>query len=98
MNGDENLKYPLSRHIMTIGREPHNDVHIRSKYVSRFHARIVSDRDGAVIEDLDSRNGVSVNSRKVRRMQLKSGDLIDLGRIQFKYIDLMEGSAGEGQA
>lgn len=98
INGSENLKYPLSRHIMTIGREPHNDIHVRSRYVSRFHARIVSDRDGAVIEDLDSRNGVSVNSRKVRRTKLKSGDLIDLGRVQLKYIDLMEGSASEGQA
>jgi hypothetical protein len=98
MNGGENTKYPLSRNIMTIGREPHNDIHIRSRYISRFHARIVSDQDGSIIEDLDSRNGVTVNSKKVRRRQLKSGDLIDLGRVQLKYIDLMEGSASEGRA
>jgi predicted nucleic acid-binding Zn-ribbon protein len=98
MNGDDNTKYPLSRNIMTIGREPHNDIHIRSRYISRFHARIVSDQDGSVIEDLGSRNGVAVNAKKVRRRQLRSGDLIDLGRIQLKYIDLMEGSASEGQA
>jgi hypothetical protein len=98
MNGSENTKHPLSRNIMTIGREPHNDIHIRSRYISRFHARIVSDQDGSIIEDLDSRNGVKVNSKKVRRRQLKSGDLIDLGRVQLKYIDLMEGSASEGRA
>jgi hypothetical protein len=95
---DQNLKYPLNQQIMTIGREAPNDIHIRSKYISRFHARIVSDQDGTVIEDLDSRNGITVNSRKVRRKQLKSGDLIDIGRVQFKYIDLMEGSSGEGSA
>ena len=95
---DETLKYPLTKQIMTIGREPLNDIHIRSRYISRYHARIVCDQDGTVIEDLDSRNGITVNSRKVRRQQLKSGDLVDIGRVQFKYIDLMEGSSGEGSA
>jgi hypothetical protein len=98
MNGDETLKYPLSKNIMTIGREPHNDIHIRSRYISRFHARIVSDQDGSIIEDLDSRNGVAVNANKARRQVLRSGDLIDLGRVQLKFIDLMEGSADEGSA
>ena len=98
MNGGETLKYPLSKHIMTIGREPHNDIHIRSRYISRFHARIVSDQDGSIIEDLDSRNGIAVNAKKVRRQVLRSGDLIDLGRVQLKFIDLMEGSADEGRA
>lgn len=98
MNDDQNTKHPLSQNIMTIGREPHNDIHIRSRYISRFHARIVSDQDGSIIEDLDSRNGVTVNSLKVRRRQLKSGDLIDLGKIQLKFIDLMDGTASEGRA
>ena len=95
---DQNLKYPLSKQLMTIGREPHNDIHVRSKFISRYHARIVSDKEGTVIEDLDSRNGIKVNSKRVRRKLLKSGDLVDIGRVQFKYIDLMEGSSGEGQA
>ncbi len=98
MNGGETLKYPLSKNIMTIGREPHNDIHIRSRYISRVHARIVSDQDGSIIEDLDSRNGIAVNAKKVRRQVLKSGDLIDLGRVQLKFIDLMECSADEGRA
>ena len=93
-----NLKFPLNQSIMTIGREALNDIHIRSRFISRFHARIVSDSDGAIIEDLDSRNGLTVNSRKVRRQKLRSGDLIDLGKTQLRYIDLTEGSAGEGSA
>lgn len=97
-SNDKTLKYPLTQHIMTVGREPHNDIHIRSKYISRYHARIVCDEDGTMVEDLDSRNGIAVNSRRVRRKLLKSGDLVDIGRVQFKYIDLMEGSADEGRA
>ena len=91
-----NLKLPLNNSITTIGREPGNDVQIRSRFVSRFHARIVSDRDGATIEDLDSRNGVSVNAEKVRRRQLRSGDFIKIGRVQLQYIDIMEGDLESG--
>lgn len=98
VNGNETLKFPLTQNIMTIGREPHNDIHVRSRYLSRFHARIVSDKDGSMIEDLDSRNGVTVNSKRTQRAQLQSGDLIGLGKVHVKFIDLMEGSADEGNA
>lgn len=98
INAEINQKFPLYQNIMTIGRDPQNDIQIRSRYISRFHARIVSDREGCVIEDMDSQNGVCVNSARVRRRQLSSGDLIDLGRVQLKFIDLMEGSSDEGQA
>jgi hypothetical protein len=93
-----NLKFPLDKNIMTIGREALNDIPIRSRFISRFHARIVSDRHGAIIEDLDSRNGITVNSERVRRQQLRSGDMISVGRTQLKYIDLSDSEYGEGQA
>jgi pSer/pThr/pTyr-binding forkhead associated (FHA) protein len=98
MNAASNQKFPLTQNIMTIGRDPQNDIQIRSRYISRFHARIVSDHEGSVIEDLDSQNGVNVNACKATRKRLSSGDLIDLGRIQLKFIDLMELSSSEGQA
>ncbi|MDP6436475.1 MAG: FHA domain-containing protein [Gammaproteobacteria bacterium] len=97
-SGKENLKFPLSDNIAMIGRDRSNDIQLKATFVSRFHARILSDSDSAYIEDLDSLNGVMVNSTKVRRQKLRSGDLISIGRIQLKYIDLMEGSSGEGQA
>lgn len=93
-----NLKFPLHKHITTIGRAPQNDIHIRSRFISRYHARIVCDEGGAIIEDLDSSNGIAINSHRARRQPLCSGDLIDLGKTQLKYIDLTEGSPGEGQA
>jgi len=95
---DGNLKIALSKNITTIGREPDNDIQIRSRFVSRFHARIVSDQDGAAIEDLDSRNGVSVNAQKISRQQLRSGDFIKIGRVQLQYIDIMEGTFDGGAA
>ena len=98
IQGKGNLKLPLNSNITTIGREPDNDIQIRSRFVSRFHARIVSDQDGAVIEDLDSRNGVTVNAEKISRHQLRSGDFIKIGRVQLQYIDIMEGTFGSGLA
>lgn len=97
-NGQGNFKFPLNRSIMTIGRAAQNDIHIQSRFISRFHARIVSDAQGSIIEDLDSSNGLRVNSDRVRRKQLRSGDLIDIGRTQLKFIDLMDGNSGEGNA
>jgi len=98
LNGEQRLKYPLFKESMTIGRSPENDIQISTQFVSRVHARITSDDSGAVIEDLNSRNGVVVNSRKVGRKKLRNGDLVALGKIQFKFIDLMEDNSGEGRA
>jgi hypothetical protein len=93
-----NLKFPICQSVLTIGRQPSNDIHIKSRYLSRLHARIISDAKGAFIEDLDSANGVIVNSRKVRRCLLRSGDRITLGRTQLQYIDIEEDTEDAGQA
>ena len=90
--------HPLQDDSIRVGRRRDCELFLDSKDVSRYHARIVSDSDGAIIEDLDSRNGITVNSQRARRQQLRSGDLIDLGRTQLRYIDLSEGTSGEGQA
>jgi pSer/pThr/pTyr-binding forkhead associated (FHA) protein len=39
----------------------------------------------AVIEDLNSTNGVLVNGRKVSRQTLSDGDTVTIGEIQFRY-------------
>lgn len=93
-----NLKFPIGQSVVTIGRQPTNDIHIRSRYLSRFHARIISDAKGAFIEDLDSANGVIVNARRVRRCLLRSGDRITLGKTQMQYLDIEEDTEDAGQA
>jgi pSer/pThr/pTyr-binding forkhead associated (FHA) protein len=40
----------------------------------------------AIIEDLNSTNGVIVNGRKVTRQPLADGDSVTIGEIQFRYI------------
>jgi general secretion pathway protein A len=70
-----------------IGRTPENDLQIRSKFISRHHAQIVSDAEQSVIEDLNSTNGVFIRGKRVKRHALKDGDVIQLGEHKLLYRD-----------
>ncbi len=98
VGGKQGVKYPLYKETMTIGRAADSDIQIRRQYISRHHARLRQDDGETFIEDLGSRNGVLVNATPVERQQLRNGDLVDIGRIQFKYIDLMASNGESGNA
>jgi hypothetical protein len=53
--------------------------------VSREHAAFVPEGDGWAIEDLGSTNGTSVNGRRVGRVALVDGDVIDIGVTELVY-------------
>jgi len=80
------LTFPLGRVI--IGRSPDNEIYIKSKFVSRHHAQLVSDESGCVIEDLNSTNGVFVAEKQVKKYRLHDGDVISLGVHELIYHDL----------
>jgi len=98
ITGNGNLKIPLDKTIVTVGRRSTNDICLRSRFISRYHARIINTAEGAYIEDISSRNGIRVNNIRVRQHKLHSGDLIDLGSIQLRYLDLREDDARGGNA
>ncbi len=68
-----------------VGRSPESDVRIDSSSVSRHHALIITSAQHAIIEDLNSTNGVLVNGRKINRQKLKDGDIVVIGEAQFKF-------------
>ena len=72
---------------IVIGRTPDNDVQIDSKFISRHHCQIVTQPDSCVIEDLNSTNGISVQSKRVRRHNLNDGDIVQVGQHEIMYID-----------
>jgi len=98
-------EFPLGRVI--IGRSPDNEIYIKSKFVSRHHAQLVSDENGCIIEDLNSTNGVFVGEEQVKKYRLRDGDRISLGMHEILYHDLrtatldkpvedqLEGSGGQ---
>ncbi|GAC1329565.1 MAG: hypothetical protein NVS9B2_03950 [Steroidobacteraceae bacterium] len=72
---------------LVIGRTPDNDLQIDSKFISRHHCQIVTQADSCVIEDLNSTNGIFVQSRRVRRHNLNDGDVVKVGQHEIMYID-----------
>jgi type II secretory pathway predicted ATPase ExeA len=75
-----------------IGRTPDNDLQIKSKFVSRHHAQIVSDLQQSTIEDLNSTNGVYIAANRVKRHTLMDGDVIQLGEHTLVYHNLRTGN------
>ncbi len=71
-----------------IGRTAENDLQIRSQFVSRHHAHVVTSASGSVIEDLNSTNGMFVRARRVKRHELADGDVVQLGEHKIVYRDL----------
>lgn len=84
IDGQE-LRFPLFKDRLTIGRTVHNDIQINAPYISRRHAAIVTDEDGTRIIDSGSKNGVYVNSKRVTEQILRNNDLVTIGSADFKF-------------
>jgi pSer/pThr/pTyr-binding forkhead associated (FHA) protein len=70
----------------TIGRTPDNDIRIDAEFISRHHAVVLLYGTKTVIEDLNSTNGTYVNSERVNRRTLKEGDIVTLGKSEFRFV------------
>lgn len=89
MNGPregERVELP-DAHELVIGREEDADIVLRDDLVSRRHAKVRRDWSGTHVEDLESRNGVKVNKKRVSRRTLKDRDEVEIGGIRLLYID-----------
>lgn len=62
-----------------IGRQSSNDLVIRDPRASRSHARLICAGTDYIIEDLNSRHGLFVNSERVHTRALRHGDQVNFG-------------------
>lgn len=83
-SGDAEVVHVLGRKT-TVGRTPDNDLQVDARFVSRRHAVILAGPVQTIIEDLNSTNGVHVNSRRVTRQLLKDGDIVVIGKTRFRF-------------
>lgn len=86
---DQGKRFELRGPHLSIGREKGNAIQLHDSEISRSHAELVRDGDRFDLLDLGSSNGSFVNSQRVERQELKSGDRVQLGRT------LMIFTAGE---
>jgi diguanylate cyclase (GGDEF)-like protein len=80
----------------TIGREPGNEIILPDSTVSRKHASITFNGKDCLIRDLNSRNGVFVNDKKVLQARLKDHDLITIGGIPITIVAKPDVTATSG--
>ncbi len=80
-------RFPLGQGRVLIGRGPHCDLCIRSRFVSRQHALLIRNNDGDWLLDLKSTNGTSINSRTMSRRRLRHGDVISIGNHRLQYLN-----------
>jgi pSer/pThr/pTyr-binding forkhead associated (FHA) protein len=88
-DGDEEaLLLPLDRAVTHIGRGFGMDIRLEDAGVSRRHALVVQRRSGARVLDDRSANGTFVNGRRVSEADLSDGDVIVIGRVVLRYVDI----------
>ncbi|MGL6234149.1 MAG: FhaA domain-containing protein [Segniliparus sp.] len=73
-------QHQLAHGVSVLGRGATAQVQLDDKAVSREHCRIWWDGQRAVLQDLGSTNGTSVNGERVSEWQLADGDVINLGQ------------------
>ena len=79
-------EYQLNKDRTTVGRKPSCDIHLEDPTVTGEHAVFLR-LQHFYIEDMGSTNGVILNGKQVSKRQLNSGDIIRIGRHEFKFID-----------
>jgi DNA-binding winged helix-turn-helix (wHTH) protein len=80
-------KFVLATADTLLGRDPSAGVCIDHRSVSRRHARISIDAEGAVLSDLDSRNGTFLNGRRIDGpTRITHGAIIGLGPIVLTFV------------
>lgn len=89
---DEGQRYPISdAKELVLGREDGCDIVLTDDMVSRRHAKVRRDWSGTHVEDLGSRNGVTVNKKRIAApVTLHDGDKIEVGAARFLYLDPSE--------
>ena len=89
---------PLARTtILTIGRDPSNDLVLPDAMVSRRHAVIEHRGSQFFLRDCSSANGSVVNGDRVSERGLRDGDLVAIGsmRLLFREEPVAAGAGGK---
>jgi ABC transport system ATP-binding/permease protein len=80
-------EFELVKPAMVIGRTEDNDICINHRSISRHHAKIVRESGRYAIVDLQSSNGVRVNGEEYGKVELRRGDVVDLGHVRLRFIE-----------
>jgi pSer/pThr/pTyr-binding forkhead associated (FHA) protein len=85
---EQTLLIALAGEVLHVGRGLSAELRLDESSVSRRHAILVPRPSGARILDDRSSNGTYVNGRRIQQADLSNGDVIVLGRVVLRYLEL----------
>src|SRR5262249_10288510 len=80
-------EFLLDKAKLVIGRVGDNDIVINHQPISRNPAAVVREYEHYNIVDLQSANGVRVNGEDYGKVELRRGDVIDLGHVRLRFVE-----------
>jgi len=93
-DGEAGVRFRIDKPRFTIGRSQDNDICLDDELVSKQHAQIeVIPQEQArltfdyYLQDQDSTNHCFVNDEQIKLKKLAHGDIIRIGKNNFRFID-----------
>ncbi|MEO1497095.1 MAG: sigma 54-interacting transcriptional regulator [Planctomycetota bacterium] len=88
----------MSGEAVTVGRAPTNRVVVKDERCSRNHAEVFSSSGNWVLRDLESRNGTTLNGKRISTDQeLAPGDIIKVGSVCLAFVDDIQAAFPDSQ-
>jgi hypothetical protein len=87
-DGKDLAEYVLTDSRYIIGRTALADIVIEDSYISKMHAMLQVYSNAVVLLDLNSTNGMTVNSVITEKTILRNNDIISLGHYRLKIVDV----------
>jgi hypothetical protein len=78
---------------LVVGRDPRCDITEADAQLSRRHAEFSESDQGVLVRDLNSRNGMLVNGRRVLEALLRPGDVVQVASLAVTYLRVAEPEA-----
>ena len=86
---DKVTPHSISAATCRIGRHFNNDICIKDRSISRFHAEVIRNGVGTcTLVDRSSRNGVRVGNRPVKSAVLRDGEFVEIGNVRLRFSQL----------
>ena len=77
--------HELPGHPVVLGRSKDSDIRLADPNVSRRHAEIRPTLEGFTIVDLDSTNGIEVDGKRVKELELTDGARFTIGTTEVSF-------------
>jgi pSer/pThr/pTyr-binding forkhead associated (FHA) protein len=76
------LQFETDKNTVRVGRSSDNDLVLRQRSVSRYHALITVEDEGVAVEDIGSRNRTEIDGRQMdKKTFIQDGSIISFGDV-----------------